>query len=62
MSLQEQHEALADELTGLIRDVVMLHRPDGEDECEGCDLGLWPNSGPLWPCRTIRLIQEGMGL
>lgn len=60
---QEAHEALADELTGLIRDVVMLHKPDSSyDECRGCDFGGYEGDAPGWPCRTIRLIQEGMGL
>lgn len=59
---QEAHEELADQLVGLIRDVVMLHRPDVFGDCCGCD----PTEGAglciPWPCATVRLVQEGMGL
>lgn len=59
-ALREAHAELADELTGLIRDVVMLHSPDRHDRCNGCDWG--GHDGPgMWPCRTINLIKEGMG-
>lgn len=64
--LQEQHEALADELTGLIRDVVMLHRPHEDSSCAGCrppEDSIDPYQGlRMWDtCPTIALIKEGMG-
>lgn len=66
--LEDAHEILADELSGLIRDVVMLHRPDEYGTCAGCavlpmEMGL-PGEAPYqdWPCRTIRLIQDETGI
>ena len=43
--------------------VVKLHRPDEGAyapktyaECNGCDAGLYAESGIDWPCRTILVI------
>lgn len=66
MSAKESHEALADELTGLIRDVVMLHAPDAIGQCAGCNVGPWIEQEPYvayqqWPCPTVKLVREGVG-
>lgn len=58
MTPKEQHEALVDRLTGLVRDIVALHRPDEYGDCDGCDWGAYAEYGPMWPCRTIRLIER----
>jgi hypothetical protein len=66
-SSEDEHAALADELTGLIRDVVMLHAPDVLRLCRGCNAQPWAEQESYvayqqWPCPTFRLIRDGMGL
>jgi hypothetical protein len=53
-------QAVTDEVVSA---VVKLHRPDEGQyapktyaECDGCDAGLYAESGIDWPCRTILTI------
>jgi hypothetical protein len=47
----------------VVQAVVALHSPDEGQyvprtfaECDGCDAGLYAESGIDWPCRTILVI------
>ena len=44
--------------TGSLKAIVELHSVNKYDECDGCDLGSYAESGAQWPCRTIDLIAE----
>lgn len=44
--------------TGATKAIVELHSVNNYDECDGCDLGSYAESGAEWPCRTINLIAE----
>lgn len=44
--------------TGVVKAIIELHSENKYEECEGCDLGSYAESGAQWPCRTIDLIAE----
>ncbi|MFB6392700.1 hypothetical protein [Polymorphospora lycopeni] len=57
------HTALLAATDGVLRSVVELHAPHGRvSECEGCDFDGYDAERPDWPCRTIELIAEQVGI
>lgn len=55
----------------LLRAVVELHRPrdtypsggsTGRPLCFGCDMGPYPDDHADWPCSTVAVIAEGLGV
>ena len=47
-----------------IRKIVDLHSPSGSTYpyCQGCDFSGYEAEEPSWPCRTIRLLGEILGI
>ena len=58
----DQHAALLAGTDGALRAVVELHALDDNMDCAGCDYSGWESEPPLWPCRTITLIAEQLGI
>jgi hypothetical protein len=60
------HMALLDTLRmdGVLRAVIELHTPHWSAwwHCEGCDLGIHAQDWPDWPCSTVQLIAEQLGV
>jgi len=46
--------------------ILRLHAPNMENvyrpTCEGCDSEGFESEAPEWPCRTVRLACEGLGI
>lgn len=58
------HTALLDATDGPLRAVVELHAPrwDCWWQCDGCDSEGYDAEPPHWPCRTVELIAEQLGV
>lgn len=41
-----------------VKALCELHTPNDYNECNGCDTGMYAESGIEWPCRTIELLFE----
>lgn len=58
------HLALVAATDGPLRAVVQLHAPHWSHwwQCDGCDLGTHAEDRPDWPCRTVELVAEQLGV
>lgn len=60
-TFHDRHAAIVQPLTGALRAVAVLHSPDDDGTCTGCDFDGMEAEAPEWPCRTIDTITETEG-
>jgi hypothetical protein len=61
------HRRIADDVHGVVRRIVELHRPCADEAgyptCRGCDSDGRPPTDAVWPCRTYTLVaREVLGI
>lgn len=58
------HAALLQATAGALREVVELHAPVWAYmwECQGCDADGYEWEPPSWPCSTVELIAQRVGV
>lgn len=67
-ALTVAEERTPEELAAALRAVVELHAPVreggvfGYNTCSGCDNGSYAIDSPDWPCSTIQVIAEQLGI